>query len=194
MSKYTDWMRHIAKVKKEQPFGPLQQFRNEEGRLHRDDGPAYISPTAIVSYQNGNKHGLSCTIYGTIIHYWDDVAIPTHYVENPEELQLDEVIAHPNVEVRAVGLRIIGFERLLREEKLDVVDIDKDSNRMLLKWNAPNSDESFCIVRVLNATVNHDGTRDTYFLMVPPDMKTCQEAVAWTFRETSETYAPAQES
>ena len=65
---------------------------------------------------------------------------------------------------------------------------------MLLKWNAKNDDESFCIVRVFNGTVNPDGTRDIYYLSVPPNMKSVRQAVAWTFYKEEGDYQPVMET
>ena len=53
------WVARLNWFKDEYPFGPIQKFTNEEGRLHRDDGPAYITPTRITWYKDGRKHGPS---------------------------------------------------------------------------------------------------------------------------------------
>lgn len=193
MSKYKDWIRHIYQIREDNEFGDIKRYYNEEGRLHRDDGPAYVSPTTLIWYRNGRRHGKSCDIWGSTSYFFDDVSVPKHFVTNPESLTFDEVINHFNSEVRAVGIRLYGFERMLREERFEVVEIDSHG-RMLLKWNAKNSDESFCLVRVFNGTINSDGTRDIYYLTVPPTMKTAQEAVAWTFYKDANDYAPIEET
>ena len=50
------------------------------------------------------------------------------------------------------------------------------------------------MVEVLNSTPEPDGTRRTYFLRVPPTMRTAREAVAWTFGLDGGEYRPAAES
>jgi hypothetical protein len=56
-----------------------------------------------------------------------------------------------------------------------------------------SEDEDICVVKVLNATPELDGTFRDYFLRVPPNLQTPQEAVAWTF-EIEEGYAPVAQT
>lgn len=192
--KHEEWVKQVKQVNRDNKFGPLKMYRNEEGALHRDNAPAYVSPTTLISYTNGNRHGISCDIWGSVTYYFDDVLIPKDYILNPEGLKFEDVIQHPNAEVRSVGIRAYGFQRMLDEERFDVVEIEKDTNYMLLKWAAQDPDESFCIVRVFNGTVNDDGSRDTYYLVVPPSMTTVREAVAWTFYKEADEYDPVCET
>ena len=83
---------------------------------------------------------------------------------------------------------------MLNEDLFDVIEIEKKTNYILLKWNAKNEDESFCLVRVFNGTINFDGTRDVYYLTVPPNMKSVREAVAWTFYKDKKDYNPVMET
>jgi len=194
VNKQKEWQLKVEKVRSEGEFGPLERCLNEEGRLHRDGGPAYISPTTLMSYQDGKRHGLSVDIWGSSVYFYDDVMIPPSYMTNPEDLVFEKVITHKNSEVRSVGMRIYGFDKMLDEERFDVLEIEKDTNYMLLKWEAKDPDESFCLVRVFNGTKNPDGTRDIYYLMVPPNMKNVREAVSWTFYKDADEYSPTQET
>ena len=54
---------------------------------------------------------------------------------------------------------------------------------------AIEGDEDVCVVKVLNATPEPDGTFRDYFLRVPPDVSTSREAIAWTF-EMEDDYGP----
>jgi hypothetical protein len=47
------------------------------------------------------------------------------------------------------------------------------------------------MVQVVNATPEPDGSARSYWLRVPPDMRTAREAVAWTFALGEGEYAPA---
>jgi hypothetical protein len=192
--KYKDWIRHVYIQRENNEFGKLTLYRNEEGRLHRDNGPAYVSPTTLIHYRNGLRHGKTCDVWGSITYFFDGVRVPKRYVTNPENLTFDEVLTHSNAEVRAIGIRIYGFERMLREERFEVIHIDSKKERMLLKFNAKDLDESFCVVRVFNSTLELNGDRNIYYLMVPPNMKTCQEAVAWTFYKKADDYQPVVET
>jgi hypothetical protein len=46
------------------------------------------------------------------------------------------------------------------------------------------------MVRVENGTPELDGTRKSYWLRVPPNITTAQEAVAWTFDTKAKDYQP----
>jgi hypothetical protein len=50
------------------------------------------------------------------------------------------------------------------------------------------------MVEVLNSTPEPDGTRKTYFLRVPPNLRTAREAVAWTFGLAGSQYRPERET
>lgn len=202
--KYKAWIKHVYQLREQFGFDELQTYRNEIGLLHRDGGPAYISPTTIMHYQNGRKHGIVCDVWGSIQYFFNGILVPKKYIVDPDNLTIEEILNNTNAEVRAVGLRIYGFDRLLAEEKLEVVEIEKSTGFMLLLWNAtkmsktkavPMDDgESFCLVRVLNSTPELDGTNKVYFLVVPPNMKTVRQAIAWTFYKEENDYCPAQES
>ena len=56
------------------------------------------------------------------------------------------------------------------------------------------SGEPVVLVEVLNATAQRSGTRKTYFLRVPPTVRTAREAVAWTFGMNAEAYQLTAES
>jgi hypothetical protein len=43
---------------------------------------------------------------------------------------------------------------------------------------------------VVNSTPEPDGTSRTYFLRVPPNIRTARAGVAWTFGLTEEEYHP----
>ena len=47
------------------------------------------------------------------------------------------------------------------------------------------------MVEVINSTPELDNSFKTYFLRVPPNIKSAKEAVAWTFGKTKENYNPS---
>lgn len=55
-------------------------------------------------------------------------------------------------------------------------------------------EEPILFLKVINGTVELDGSYKNYYLCVPPTMKSCKEAVAWTFRMSAEEYVPSQET
>lgn len=68
----------------------------------------------------------------------------------------------------------------------------KDDFGTLYRVEVPG-DEDICVVKVLNATPEPDGTFQDYFLRVPPYVQTAREAVAWTF-DMEEGYAPVAQT
>jgi len=195
-SPLSKWLARISIVHSEYDFGPLKEYRNEEGRLHRDNAPAYVSPTKVTYYQNGRKHGLDVGIFGTIAYYYEGIAVPKRFIDAPETLNLDSIITNPNTEVRYVGLKVYGYDRMEKEGRLKKINEDEKGTLYLFKYNDGKTDlnTEIGLAKVLNSSAEPDGTYKTYFLQVPPDMTTCKEAIAWTFRMNVDDYFPEQES
>ena len=61
------------------------------------------------------------------------------------------------------------------------------------RWG-PRREEPVVMVEVLNSTPEPDGTQKTYFLRVPPKLRTAREAVAWTFGLSGSQYRPEKET
>ena len=191
--KIAKWKSRIHFFQKEFGFGPIKQYRNETGALHKDDGPAWISPTRVIWYQNGRKHGLDADIFGTIHYYFDNIRIPPHYYTKPETLTVEEVLGHSNAEVRYVGMKSIGMEKVMNHKKSKVIHRDDSKGQILFKISGI-FEEPVAYVKVVNSTPEKDGSSKDYYICVPPDMKTCKQAVAWSFGLDEKTYNPEQET
>ncbi len=63
----------------------------------------------------------------------------------------------------------------------------------LYRRNVPD-DEPIVMVELVNASPELDGSLKTYMLRVPPTVRTCREAVAWTFGLSVEQWQPAMET
>jgi len=187
------WKARLDFFSTEYPFGPITRFTNEEGNLHKDDGPAYITPTRITWYRNGRKHGLDADKWGSISYYYEGVRIPPHFYTKPDSLTITEVLAHPNTEVRYVGIKIVGMDRVLDSNNTTIIHKDKQKNQILFQIKGI-FEEPVSYVKVVNSTQEPDGTYKDYYLCVPPTVKTCQQAVAWTFRLEENEYQPEQET
>ena len=187
------WKARLDFFSTEYQFVPITRLTNEEGNLHKDDGPAYITPTRITWYRNGRKHGLDADKWGSISYYYEGVRIPPHFYTKSDGLTIAEVLAHPNTEVRFVGMKIVGMDRLLESNNTTIIHKDKQKNQILFQIKGI-FDEPVSYVKVVNSTQEPDGTYKDYYLCVPPTVKTCQEAVAWTFRLEEQEYQPEQET
>jgi hypothetical protein len=65
--------------------------------------------------------------------------------------------------------------------------VHRDETGVLYRKEFLN-DEPLVMVKVINSTVEPDGSFKSYFLRVPPSMTTAREAVAWTFDMSPESY------
>lgn len=192
-SGFDAWMARLDYMRKDLPFGPTKRVVNEEGALHCDTAPALITPTRVTWYKNGRKHGVDADMFGSIYYYYENIRIPPKFFLTPDKITLAEVFAHENTEVRYVGMKIIGLDKLMEHPNTTIVHTDKKKGMVLFKIDGV-FEEPVAYVKVINSTPEPDGTYKNYFLCVPPDMKTCQQAVAWTFRMEKAEYQPQQET
>ena len=73
-------------------------------RLHCETGPA-------VGFRDG---------WG--VYSWHGTQVPRHWIEDRENLNPAEVLAHANVEIRAAGAAIVGWPKMLSVLKVKVID------------------------------------------------------------------------
>ena len=172
--------------------------RDDQGRLHCDDGPA-------IAYRDG-----------WALHAIHGVIVPADIIQQPESITVARIEQESNAEIRRVMVERYGADRFLFDSGAKL--IARDSVGLLYRKDLAD-DEPLVMVRVLNSTPEPDGvmSRDeaiaafgdaaqaainspegsrfkAYTIRVPPDMKTAHEAVAWTFGLTAETYHPALET
>ncbi len=161
---------------------PATLRRDDRARLHSSSGPA-------LAYADGTR-----------IWAWHGVRVPPDVIEHPETITVESIDDERNAEGRRVLIERFGEERFIRSEGATVVAED-ETGRLWRRaagrsrrdrWIEP--DEAVVMVEVRNATPEPDGTRKTYFLRVPPNMRTAREAVAWTFAMAGEAWRPAVES
>jgi hypothetical protein len=115
---------------------------------------------------------------GYTLHAIHGVRVPAHVVEAPQTITVDQIRDEENVELRRVMLDRYGHARYLRDADAERVHAD-DTGTL---WRCPlPGDEDLVMVQVTNATPGPDGSRRIYWLRVPPDVHTAQQAVAWTF-------------
>jgi len=180
--------------------------RDEQGRLHCEDGPA-------LSYPDGFS-----------IWAWHGVRVSQDLIEKPDTITLTQIKAETNAEIRRIMIERYGMARYLVDAGAKAVH--RDDYGTLYRQEVPG-DEPIVMVKVLNSTAEPDGqlTRaealkefsanapvchdglmiplgqapasllfKPYFIRVPPTTKRAKEAVAWTFGKTEEAYAPLMQS
>ncbi len=157
---------------------PIAAGFDERGRLHRDDGPA-------LAYADG-----------TALWFIHGVEVPQAIVTDPDAITVAAIDAESNAEVRRVMTERFGPERLIREGGAQLADED-ETGRLWVRsfpgsrWRPP---EPLVMVEVQNATPEPDGSVRTYFLRVPPTIRSARAAVAWTFGLDGSSYVPAMET
>ncbi len=152
---------------------PSEFHLDERGRAHSETGPAVAWPGGCAAY------------------YWHGVRVPSHVVDIPETIGIEEIERERNIEVRRVLLERYGETRYLLDSGANAVQKDE---RGELYRKESGIDEPLVFVRVENSTPESDGSRKPYFLRVPPAAKTAREAVAWTFGLGPGEYRPIQET
>ena len=145
----------------------------EQGRLHCEDGPAITGPG------------------GARLYFWRGIQVPAKLVLSPLDITAHEILAETDVEVRRLMLERYGPDRFIQDVDASLVDADETGELYRYELAA---DEPLCMIRVLDATTRLDGTRRTYWLRVPPTVRTAREAVAWTFGMAAPHYRPDRET
>ncbi len=163
--------------------------RDEVGRLHCEDGPA-------LRYRDGYA------LYA--VH---GVRVPERIIESPKEIDVQKIDNESNAEVRRVMVGRYGLDRYVRDAGCDLVDEDKDIHGLPRKlWRRGRDEDAILAVEVQNSSLEPDGSRRTYFLMVDaecrpipdpenpnddwgePQNLTCLNAVASTFGMRGDEY------
>ena len=122
---------------------------------------------------------------------WRGVPIAPRIAFEPGSITVAEILAESNSELRRVLLERFGLERFLTEANPEVLDQDRDvgGERKLLRVPMEGDEALVCILVLCPST----GRR--YILRVPPTMKTCRQAIAWTAGfENPDDYRPLVET
>ncbi|MEE1803002.1 hypothetical protein PUR57_30790 [Streptomyces sp. JV176] len=152
---------------------PTVLHRDEAGRLDRGDGPAIAYPD------------------GFALYAWRGMPVPAAFLEELPSLTPERIREEPNAELRRVMLEYYGFERYLSES--DARPVHRDETGVL--WRiALTGDEDIAMVEVVNSTPEPDGTHRTYWLRVPPTVRSAKQGVAWTFGLEAEAYEPVRQT
>ena len=107
---------------------------------------------------------------------WRGVPIDGRIAFHPDRIAPSEVLVETNAERRRVLLERIGLDRFMDEADVQVLDEDRDPGglRRLFRVPLPGDEDLVCVM------VHCPSTSGRYLLRVPPAMKTCHQAVAWT--------------
>ena len=164
----------------------------------------YSQPVIKKDVQNRphSERGPAFEFLGLREYFWHGVFIADHrVVDSPTTLTAAEIEAEQNAEVRRIMIERFGQAKFLLES--GAKQIHKDDFGTLFSKNI-QGDEPLVMVKVVNATPEHDGSFKDYFLRVDPQLRplftgnkkgkpqamTAHNAVASTFGMCGEEYDP----
>lgn len=123
--------------------------------------------------------------------HWEGVHISERVAFFSETISGQEVLQEENLELRRVMLERVGYERLMLEVGGLILDRDQDAGgeRKLIRIPLDDDEDIFMV------SVNCPSTAHHYVLRVPPFMRTCRQAVAWTAGfDNPDDYQPIAEA
>jgi len=133
---------------------------------------------------------LPWALRSTRVH-WNGIHVPDYVAFEPESIIAAEVLNEANLEMRRILLERMGFARFVDEVRAVVVDEDCDAGgpRRLLLIPVYGSEHLVFVEVCCPSTGNR------YVLRVPPNCRSCHQAVAWTagFNDPSD-YCPVVET
>lgn len=150
---------------------PLEFHLDEQFRTHHPTGPAVV-------YANDMR-----------IFCWRGTRVPELAITCDTNLGVIE--SEYNIEIRRILIERYGVQQYLLDTGAEIRQHDKFGS---LYVKEVRGDENIVMVHITNATPEPDGQYRTYFLRVPPTIRTALEAVAWTFGMTADEYDPIVES
>jgi hypothetical protein len=162
------------------------------------EGVCYVSerPTSLSLDDGGVPHNATVAALvfadGFNAHFWHGRRVPAVIIESPETITVETIDAEDNAEIRRIMLEQYGISRYFQRAAMQIRHHDRYG--VLLRKSVANGTEPIQIVRVVNSTPEANGSFKEYFLVVPPDLRTAKEAVAWTFGMTADQYNPSIET
>lgn len=148
-----------------------EAYRDDQLRLHRENGPA--------------------TIWGNTKQYWwHGVEVEADWIEHPEKLDPTKALAEPNQEKRRALCEIIGWPKVL--DSVGAKTVHTDDKGSLVEVNLEAINDGDPVTRFVRVVC--PSTKREYALRVPHTTTTATEGVAWTFDVPTEKYQPTFES
>lgn len=116
---------------------------------------------------------------GWAIYMVNGVRIPSHFIEDPDSLTVENISkVGRNAEIARVLIELMGYEKWLSQSGAKLVhnDVDQDGRPRKL-WDTV--ERGVGILEVFNSSPEPDGTFKKYFLRVPSNIPTVENALTW---------------
>ena len=150
---------------------PLSITFDDEERLHNENGPA-------IQFRGDSQ----INVYA--IH---GVTVEKKIIDR--DYTVDDIDAEMNAELRRIMIDLYGDIRYIQDSGLEPIQTDEFGSLFLKK--VPD-DEDIMMVKVVNSTMEPDGSFKDYWLRVDPKayggVKTARAAVASTWRNKDGSY------
>ena len=131
----------------------------------------------------------------TKLYAWKGVLVPKEIIVQPRMITPEMISAVPDQRLQRTLVDIYahthGHQRCMQDLGGIMMHEDHTGRLWLLnpaRRTLPPEPGDLKLVEVMNGTAEPDGTHKTYWLNVPPEMRTAQEAVAWTYGLTTGDY------
>lgn len=187
---YISFWRYVAKLNLDfTNWDPYERLAELSGprTVHSEFCIISDRPEQLLTNGQNQPHSLTGPFVkwrdGAGIYSIDGVRVPAIVVETPEKITVARIEAERNVEVRRIMINRYGQSKFVIDSLGEIVN--QDDFGTLYRKDLPG-DEPLMMVKVVNSTMEPDGTFKDYFIRVDPraygGLKTAHAAVASTWR------------
>jgi len=118
---------------------------------------------------------------GFSVYAWHGISISPSLgwiFEHPERVTKETILGQPNTEIRRVICERVGWPRALELLGGTVIHSDELHGQSRVLYLLPGD---IRVIKLINGTVEPDGSRHTFIEGVPNDVSTCHDAEAWAY-------------
>ncbi|NUR91192.1 MAG: hypothetical protein HOY71_44560 [Nonomuraea sp.] len=162
------WPREGVCVLSERPVEVRVEPAQQGRRLHGGDGPA-------IRFADGWS-----------AYAWHGTRVPAWVATAPTVARIN---AEPNIEVRRCAIERIGWDAYLDEAGLDLLGTCPDPGNPGAELRLYDLPGFTRVLLAVNGSLERDGRRRRYGLMVPPDVDDPLSAAGWTYGLTGDQYS-----
>ena len=116
---------------------------------------------------------------GWSLYHWHGVAVPGHWIDNPDSVSPSEVLGTTDADVRAAGLQILGWPRIISDLSAEIIDRHPEGmagGELLAVQKSLIDSEANGVMKLLRAECPRNGI---ICFRVPDDIDTAHAAQAW---------------
>ena len=116
---------------------------------------------------------------GWSLYHWHGVAVPGHWIDHPDSVSPSEVLGTTDADVRAAGLQILGWPRIISDLSAEIIDRHPEGmagGELLAVQKSLIDSEANGVMKLLRAECPRNGI---ICFRVPDDIETAHAAQAW---------------